>query len=60
MKSIRIQSIGAFLLAFSLSCLFLVVSQEIENLHLPKVLMISLGMGLGSSVMYFLAFRNHD
>ena len=60
MKSISFQSIGAFILVFSLSCLFLTVIQGMGNLCSPNVLMISLGMGLVSATMYFFAFRNHD
>lgn len=60
MKSIGFQSIGAFILVFSLSCLFLTVIEGMGNLCSPNVLMISLGMGLVSATMYFFAFRNHD
>ena len=60
MKSISFQGIGAFILVFSLSCLFLTVIQGMGNLCSPNVLMISLGMGLVSATIYFFAFRNHD
>ena len=46
MKVISFQSIGDFILVFSLSCLFLTVIQGMGNLCSPNVLMISLGMGL--------------
>lgn len=53
MKSIIFQSIGAFILVFSLSCLFLTVIQGMGNLCSPNVLMIFLryGFGIGYHVL---------